>query len=66
VLKSLNRDEVRQEIASGTISGGMIPKATSAVEALKHGVGQVIIGQYCGRGSLSALLEGGIGTRFHI
>lgn len=66
VLKSLNRDEVRQEIASGTISGGMIPKATSAVEALKHGVGQVIIGQYCGRGSLSALLEGGMGTRFHL
>ena len=66
VLKSLNRDEVRKEIASGTISGGMIPKATSAVEALKHGVGQVIIGQYCGRGSLSALLEGGMGTRFHL
>ena len=44
----------------------MIPKATSAVEALKHGVGQVIIGQYCGRGSLRALLEGGMGTCFHL
>jgi acetylglutamate kinase len=66
VLKSLNRDEVRKEIAAGTINGGMIPKATSAVEALKHGVGQVIIGQYCGRGSLRALLEGGMGTRFHL
>jgi acetylglutamate kinase len=65
LLKSLNRDEVRQEIADGTISGGMIPKATSAVEALKHGVGQVIIGQYCGRGSLRALLQGGMGTCFH-
>jgi acetylglutamate kinase len=66
VLKSLNRDEVRREIACGTISGGMIPKATSAVEALKHGVGRVIIGQYCGRGSLRALLEGGTGTCFHL
>ncbi len=66
VLKSLNRDEVRWEIAAGTITGGMIPKATSAVEALKHGVGQVIIGQYCGRGSLRALLEGGMGTCFHL
>jgi acetylglutamate kinase len=66
VLKSLNRDEVRREIASGTISGGMIPKATSAVEALKQGVGQVIIGQYCGRGSLRALLVGEMGTRFHL
>ncbi|MCK5008782.1 MAG: acetylglutamate kinase [Spirochaetales bacterium] len=66
VLKSLSRDEVRREIAAGTISGGMIPKATSAVEALKHGVGQVIIGQYCERGSLRALLEGGMGTCFHL
>jgi acetylglutamate kinase len=66
LLKSLNREEVRREIASGTITGGMIPKATSAVEALKHGVGQVIIGQYCGRGSLRALLEGGMGTCFHL
>jgi len=65
-LKSLNRDEVRREIAAGTITGGMIPKATSAVEALKHGVGQVIIGQYCGRGSLRALLEGGMGTCIHL
>ncbi|MEE9307234.1 MAG: acetylglutamate kinase [Spirochaetia bacterium] len=66
VLKSLSRDEVRREIAAGTISGGMIHKATSAVEALKHGVGQVIIGQYCERGSLRALLEGGMGTCFHL
>jgi acetylglutamate kinase len=66
VLESLNPDEVRREIASGTINGGMIPKATSAVEALKHGVGRVIIGQYCGRGSLRALLEGGMGTCFRL
>ncbi|UCG00181.1 MAG: acetylglutamate kinase [Spirochaetaceae bacterium] len=66
VLKSLNRDRVREEIAAGTINGGMIPKATSAVEALKHGVGQVIIGQYCGRGSLGALLKGEMGTCFHL
>ena len=66
VLGSLNRDEVRKEIACGTISGGMIPKATSAVQALKHGVGRVIIGQYCGRGSLPALLKGGMGTCFHL
>jgi acetylglutamate kinase len=66
LLKSLNREEVRREIADGTITGGMIPKATSAVEALEHGVGKVIIGQYRGRGSLRALLEGGTGTCFHL
>ena len=66
LLRSLNREEVRREIADGTITGGMIPKATSAVEALKHGVGKVIIGPYRGRGSLRALLEGGTGTCFHL
>jgi acetylglutamate kinase len=66
LLKGLNRQEVRREIAAGTITGGMIPKASSAVEALKRGVGKVIIGQYRGRGSLRALLEGGTGTCFHL
>ncbi len=66
VLKSLNREQVKEELEAGIITGGMIPKATSAMEALKRGVGQVIIGQYCGRGSLRALLEGGMGTRFHL
>jgi acetylglutamate kinase len=64
VLHSLDRDQVKEELAAGTITGGMIPKATSALEALKKGVAQVIIGQYCGRGSLRALLSGDMGTRF--
>lgn len=63
VLNSLNRDTLKAELTAGTISGGMIPKVTSALEALKSGVGQVVIGQYCGRGSLAALLRGGMGTR---
>ncbi len=66
VLKSLDRRQVKEELEEGTITGGMIPKATSALEALKRGVGQVIIGQYCGRGSLKALLDGAMGTRFHL
>ncbi len=66
VLKSLNRERAKAELAAGTITGGMIPKTTSALEALKRGVGQVIVGQYCGRGSVRALLEGEMGTRFHL
>jgi acetylglutamate kinase len=55
---------VRELIRDGTISGGMIPKATSALEALKRGVGRVVIGQYGGRGSLAALLDSSLGTTF--
>lgn len=66
VLRHLTKARVKEEIRNGTICGGMIPKATSAVEALKKGVGQVVIGQYGGRGSLAALLDGGLGTRLSL
>jgi acetylglutamate kinase len=66
VLGSLNRGGIKVELAAGTISGGMIPKVTSALQALKSGVGQVVIGQYCGRGSLDALLRGAMGTRLSL
>jgi acetylglutamate kinase len=64
VLSRLDRAGVREAIRDGTITGGMIPKATAALEALKKGVGRVVIGQYGGRGSLAALLGGGLGTTF--
>ena len=64
VLARLDRAGAHEAIRDGTIAGGMIPKATAALEALKKGVGRVVIGQYGGRGSLSALLEGGLGTTF--
>jgi acetylglutamate kinase len=64
VLSRLDRAGVKEGIRDGTITGGMIPKATAALEALKKGVGRVVIGQYGGRGSLAVLLEGGLGTTF--
>jgi acetylglutamate kinase len=64
VLTRLDRAGAHGAIRDGTITGGMIPKATAALEALKKGVGRVVIGQYGGRGSLSALLQGGLGTTF--
>lgn len=50
------------QIASGEITGGMIPKVRNAVTALDHGVRQVIIGSYERTGHLAALLDGGRGT----
>ena len=64
VLARLDRAGAHEAIRDGTITGGMIPKATAALEALKKGVGRVVIGQYGGRGSLTALLQGGLGTTF--
>lgn len=64
LIHSLRADEVEGLIADGTISGGMIPKVRSSVEALGAGVGKVHM--IDGRISHSLLLEiftqEGIGT----
>jgi len=64
LIHSLKADEVEGLIADGTISGGMIPKVRSSVEALNAGVGKVHM--IDGRISHSLLLEiftqQGIGT----
>ncbi len=66
ILKYLGEAEAREEIKRGTISGGMIPKVSSALKALERGVGQIIIGQYQSRGSLNTLLNGSRGTRISL
>jgi acetylglutamate kinase len=64
LIHSLKADEVEGLIADGTISGGMIPKVRSSVEALRAGVGKVHM--IDGRIPHSLLLEifttEGIGT----
>lgn len=64
LIHSLKADEVEGLIANGTISGGMIPKVRSSVEALHAGVGKVHM--IDGRIPHSLLLEifttEGIGT----
>ncbi len=63
VLPRLAPEAVQQEIDSGTITGGMIPKAVAAREAMERGVRTVVIGQYLQAGDLARLLEGRSGTR---
>ncbi|MCB1202971.1 MAG: acetylglutamate kinase, partial [Verrucomicrobiae bacterium] len=64
LIHSIKADEVEALIADGTISGGMIPKVRSSVEALRAGVGKVHM--IDGRIPHSLLLEifttEGIGT----
>lgn len=43
VVTQLHPDEVRRMIADGTITGGMIPKVETALEALDRGVRAVVI-----------------------
>ncbi len=66
-IPSLTPREVASFKKKGVITGGMIPKVDSAVDALKNGVGQVHF--LDGRIPHSLLLEiftdAGIGTEFH-
>ncbi|MCP5515210.1 MAG: acetylglutamate kinase [Spirochaetales bacterium] len=62
VINLLTEKQALDEISSGVISGGMIPKVKSSIAALKKGVGSIIIGEYCVKGDLSSILEGKKGT----
>jgi acetylglutamate kinase len=46
VIELLTPDKIETHIASGSISGGMIPKLFNAVEALKKGIKRVRITNY--------------------
>jgi len=63
VIPRLDPAGAEREIAAGTVSGGMIPKLRSSLEALEDGVDTVLIGQFAGPGDLQALLAGAAGTR---
>jgi acetylglutamate kinase len=63
VIDRLTPEAAEAEIASGSISGGMIPKVRSSIAALQAGVGTVIIGSYTEDVSLERLIGGRSGTR---
>ena len=54
--------EALRAIQEGSISGGMIPKVEASLKALHRGVGEIVIGEYGGTGSLKLLLSGKLGT----
>ena len=65
VIKEMKPDEALNEIENGVITGGMIPKVTSSIQALKEGVQSVIIGGFEKPGELEALIDGSLGTRIY-
>ncbi|MEL6599134.1 MAG: acetylglutamate kinase [Pseudomonadota bacterium] len=55
VITDLSSEQVRDLTTSGVIAGGMIPKTETALDALAHGVGAVVI--LDGRAPHACLLE---------
>ena len=43
IIKKVTTEEARQLFSEGVISGGMIPKVECCIEAIEHGVNNVII-----------------------
>ena len=66
LIKELTADEARRLIADGTISGGMIPKVETCIEALERGVEAVVIldGKMPHAVLLELFTEHGAGTLF--
>jgi acetylglutamate kinase len=64
LIKSVTRAQADAMIADGTISGGMIPKIRSAVDALNAGVRKVhfVDGRQPHALLLEIFTDGGIGT----
>ncbi len=67
VIKELSVDDARRLIADGTISGGMIPKVETCIDALERGVEGVVIlnGTVPHAVLLELFTELGAGTLIH-
>ncbi len=67
LIKELSADEARALIADGTISGGMIPKVETCIDALERGVEGVVIldGKVPHAVLLELFTELGAGTLIH-
>jgi acetylglutamate kinase len=67
LISELSADDARRLIADGTISGGMIPKVETCIEALEQGVEGVVIldGQVPHAVLLELFTDHGAGTLIH-
>ncbi len=63
IVDSMNEGAIKDALAREVITGGMIPKVNSSLEALKKGVSSILITDYRREGDLKTMLEGHKGTR---
>jgi acetylglutamate kinase len=66
IIKKINASEAPQLMREGVISGGMIPKVDSCIEAIRRGVKKVFIidGRVPHSILVETLTDEGIGTMF--
>lgn len=57
VMEFMTPELINKEINSGVISGGMIPKVNSSIEAVQNGVHSVVISNYTETGDLKKLIN---------
>lgn len=57
VLSIMTPELIKDEIDSGVISGGMIPKVNTSISAVRNGVHSVVISNYSDDGDLSKLIK---------
>ena len=62
VISVLTPRSVESAIASGVITGGMIPKVRSSISALEKGVGSISIGSFARFGDIQNLIAGRRGS----
>ena len=67
LIAELSVNDARKLIADGTISGGMIPKVETCINALEHGVEGVVIldGKVPHAVLLELFTDHGAGTLIH-
>jgi acetylglutamate kinase len=67
VLKSIGRKDIENLRARGVLSGGMLPKTTSCLEALEHGVESIYIVPGASPEALNGVVNGNVteGTHIH-
>lgn len=63
LIPRLDEELAAERIADNTITGGMIPKVRASIDALRAGIGGIVVGKYSASGDLRSLIHGDIGTR---
>jgi acetylglutamate kinase len=63
IIDEMNEEAIKAALEREVITGGMIPKVTSSLEALKRGVSAILITDYRESGDMNAMLQGCKGTK---
>lgn len=66
VIHSIDETDAREYMRTGCITGGMIPKVNSSIEAIKAGVSKIIICQYTEKGDVTGSIRGEHGTTLSV